>query len=232
MHEQFTPAAIEAGGSLFQQNCAFCHGKDAGGGESGPDLTRSKFVSSDTKGENIGTIIRNGRTEKGMPRFSLGDAEVMNLVAFVHSQQDKAMSQTGTRKGVDVADLQTGNVDAGKQYFETTGGCAKCHSATGDLAGIAKRYEGLKLEQQMLYPKDAKSRVTVTTGSGQTVAGQLAYLDEFTVALTDSGGVYHSWPAVAVKYKVDAPANAHVDLFSKYTDADIHNLMAYIQTLR
>lgn len=232
VHEQYAPAAIEAGGSLFQQNCAFCHGKDAGGGESGPDLTRSKFVSSDTKGENIGTIIRNGRTEKGMPRFSLGDTEVMNLVAFVHSQQDKAMSQTGTRKGVDVSDLQTGNAEAGKQYFDTTGGCAKCHSATGDLAGIAKRYEGLKLEQQMLYPKDAKSKVTVTTGSGQTVAGQLAYLDEFSVALTDSGGVYRSWPAVAVKYKVDAPANAHVDLFGKYTDADIHNLMAYIQTLR
>jgi cytochrome c oxidase cbb3-type subunit 3 len=232
VHETYAPAVIESGGSLFQQNCAFCHGKDAGGGESGPDLTRSKFVSSDAKGENIGDVIKNGRPEKGMPRFNLPDAEVTSLVAFVHSQQDKAMSQTGTRKGVDEADLQTGNVEAGKQYFHGAGTCATCHSATGDLAGIASRYQGLKLEEQMLYPKDAKSRVTVTTASGKVVTGQVAYLDEFTVALVDSIGQYRSWPAINIKYKVDAPANAHIDLLSKYTDTDVHNLMAYLQTLR
>jgi cytochrome c oxidase cbb3-type subunit 3 len=232
VHESYTPAVIESGGSLFQQNCAFCHGKDAGGGESGPDLTRSKFVSSDVKGENIGEIIRNGRTDKGMPRFGLSEAEVTSLVAFVHSQQDKAMSQTGTRKGVDVSDLQTGNVEAGKQYFNGAGTCATCHSPAGDLAGIASRYQGLKLEQQMLYPRDAKSKVTVTPASGKTLTGKLAYLDEFTVALIDSSGTYRSWPTVDVKYKVDAPAKAHVELFDKYTDADIHNLMAYLQTLR
>jgi cytochrome c oxidase cbb3-type subunit 3 len=232
VHEAFGPAAIENGQSLFQQNCAFCHGKDAGGGESGPDLTRSKLVSSDTKGENIGPVVKNGRIEKGMPRFNLPDSDIISLVAFVHSQQDKAMSQTGVRKGVDVSDLQTGNVDAGKAYFNGPGTCSTCHSPTGDLAGVATRYQGLKLEQQMLYPRDAKSKVTVTTGDGKTLTGPLAYIDEFTVALVDADGVYHSWPTIAVKYKVDAPAKAHVELFSKYTDADIHNLMAYIQTLK
>jgi len=232
VHESYAPAVIESGGSLFQQNCGFCHGKDAGGGESGPDLTRSRLVSSDMKGENIGAIIRSGRPEKGMPRFNLPDAEVTSLVAFIHSQQDKAMSQTGARKGVDVADLQTGDAEAGKQYFNGAGTCAKCHSPTGDLAGIAARYQGLKLEQQMLYPRDAKSKVAVTAPSGKVLTGQLAYLDEFTVALVDSTGTYRSWPTVNVKYKVDAPANAHIELFSKYSDADIHNLMAYMQTLR
>src|ERR1700722_12475023 len=169
VHESYAPAVIESGGSLFQQNCAFCHGKDAGGGESGPDLTRSKLVSSDVKGEAIGNVIKNGRVEKGMPRFNLADAEVTSLVAFIHSQQDKAMSQTGTRKGVDEADLQTGNAEAGRQYFNGAGTCSTCHSATGDLAGIASRYQGLKLEEQMLYPKDAKSKVTVTTSSGKVV---------------------------------------------------------------
>jgi cytochrome c oxidase cbb3-type subunit III len=232
VHESYAPAVIENGGSLFQQNCAFCHGKDAGGGESGPDLTRSKFVSSDVKGESIGNIIKNGRPDKGMPRFNLPDTEVTSLVAFIHSQQDKAMSQTGNRKGVDDADLQTGNADAGKRYFDGAGTCATCHSATGDLAGIASRYQGLRLEERMLYPRDAKSKVTVTTSSGKVATGQMAYLDEFTVALVDSTGQYRSWPTINVKYKVDAPANAHIDLLSKYTDADIHNLMAYLQTLR
>ncbi|MBS1800560.1 MAG: c-type cytochrome [Acidobacteria bacterium] len=232
VHEAFSAAAIDAGGSLFQQHCAFCHGRDAGGGETGPDLTRSKMVFDDKKGENIGAIIRNGRMEKGMPKFTLGDTEVMDLVAFVHSQQDKAMSQTGNRKGVDTADLQTGNVDEGRKYFNGAGTCAKCHSATGDLAGIASRYEGLKLEQQMLYPRNVKAKASVTTRDGKTSTGTLAFQDEFTIALTGDDGVYRSWHKRDVSYKVDAPAEAHVELFDKYTDADIHNLMAYIQTLR
>jgi cytochrome c oxidase cbb3-type subunit 3 len=142
------------------------------------------------------------------------------------------MAQSGKRKGVDVSDLQTGNVEAGKAYFNGAGGCAKCHSPTGDLAGIASRHEGLDLEERMLYPKDAKSKVTVTLPSGEKVAGTLAYLDEFTVGLRDADKKYRSWRVKDVKYVVDAPAEAHVDLFPKYTDADIHNLMAYIQTLR
>jgi cytochrome c oxidase cbb3-type subunit 3 len=232
VHESYAPAVIGSGSSHFQQNCGFCHGRDAGGGESGPDLTRSKVVSSDMKGENIGAVIRNGRPEKGMPRFNLPDAEVTSLVAFIHSQQDKAMSQTGTRKGVDESDLQTGDVEAGKQYFNGVGTCVKCHSPTGDLSGIASRYHGLKLEQQMLYPRDVKSKVTVTETSGKVVTGQLAYHDEFTVALIDSTGRYRSWPTINIKYKIVAPADAHIELLGKYSDADIHNLLAYMQTLR
>lgn len=231
-HAKFENGQIENGGNLFLQNCAFCHGKDAGGGESGPDLTRSKLVQGDKNGEAIGAVVRNGRQEKGMPRFSLSDADVLNLVAFVHSQQDKAMSQTGTRKGVDESDLHTGNAAAGKQYFEGAGGCVKCHSVTGDLAGVASRYTGLKLEEQMLYPSDAKSKVSVKTATGQTFAGDLLYQDEFTIGMRDAFGVYHSWPANAITFQVDKPAEAHVAAMSKYTDDDVHNVLAYIQTLK
>jgi cytochrome c oxidase cbb3-type subunit 3 len=107
-----------------------------------------------------------------------------------------------------------------------------CHSPTGDLARIASRYQGLELEEQMLYPKHPKSKVTVTAASGQTVTGVLEYLDEFTVGLVDDTGSYRSWRTADVQYKVDSPVDAHVELFGKYTDADLHNLMAYLQTLR
>jgi mono/diheme cytochrome c family protein len=220
------------GGSLFQQNCAFCHGRDAQGGETGPDLTRSKLVIADVNGDKISEVVRNGRPEKKMPAFNFSSQEIVSLAAFIHAQEAKAVAQKGNRKGVDVSDLQTGNVEAGKKYFNGAGGCAKCHSATGDLAGVASRYEGLKLEERMLYPEGVKSKVTVTLPSGERVTGAEAYLDEFTVGIRDSHGIYRSWPVSRVKYSVDAPVNAHVDLFSKYTDADIHNLMAYIQTMR
>lgn len=231
VHAKYTAGQIEGGGVVFVQNCAFCHGKDAGGGESGPDLTRSKLVSSDKEGEAIGVVIRNGRPDKGMPRFNLPDAEIVNLVAFIHSQQDKAMSQTGTRKGVDETDLHTGNAEAGKRYFDGPGGCAKCHSATS-LAGVATRYTGLRLEEQMLYPRDVKSKVTVTTRDGHTWTGTLEYQDEFIIGLKDANGMYFSWPVDTIRFHVEEPVEAHVTAMKKYTDDDIHNVLAYIQTLK
>jgi cytochrome c oxidase cbb3-type subunit III len=230
--ETYSPVLVESGSSLFRQDCSFCHGRDAGGGESGADLTLSKLVSEDLGGDKIGAVVRNGRPEKGMPPFDFSDQQIAGLMAFIHTKQNEALSKKGRRRGVEVSDLQTGNAEIGKQYFNGAGGCATCHSPTGDLSGIASRYEGLKLEQQMLYPKNAKSRVTVTLASGRTITGTLEYLDEFTVALTDPSGVYRSWRSGDVQYKLDAPVNAHVELFSKYTDTDIHNLMAYLQTLR
>jgi cytochrome c oxidase cbb3-type subunit 3 len=223
-------AHIESGNTLFQQKCAFCHGRDAGGGETGPDLTRSKLVLTDVNGDKIGDVVRNGRANR-MPPFTVSDAELSDLVAFVHSQQQKAV-KAGQRKGVDVADLQTGNADEGKKYFEGAGTCVKCHSATGDLAHIATKFQGLQLEQHMLYPRDAKSRATVTLPSGETLTGTVDYHDEFVLGIVLPDGAYRSWPVEKIKYKIDAPQEAHAELFSKYTDADIHNLMAYMQTLR
>jgi mono/diheme cytochrome c family protein len=229
---ELSPQAV-AGGALFQQNCAFCHGRDAMGGETGPDLTRSKLVLSDTDGSKISEVVREGRTsnDKRMPAFQFSGPELASLVAFIRASVAAAEAMKGGRRGVDVADLQTGNVQSGEKYFNGAGGCTKCHSATGDLAGIASRYQGLQLEERMLYPRDAKSTVTVTLPSGEKVTGTLAYRDEFTIALRDSGGTYRSWPVKDVRYEVDSPVNAHVELFSRYTDDDIHNLMAYLQTL-
>lgn len=223
-------ALVQNGDSLFQQNCSFCHRRDAGGGEGGPDLKSSKLVTEDVDGDKIGAVVRNGRSQKGMPHFDFSDQKIASLMAFIHTQQNNAL--TRGRRGVDVSDLQTGDVEAGRQYFRGVGGCAACHSPTGDLAGIASRYEGLGLEQQMLYPSHSKTTVTVTLASGQTIKGALEYLDEFTVGMIDPRGVYRSWRTRDVKFNVDAPVNAHVELLSKYTDRDIHNLMAYLQTLR
>ncbi len=221
----------DAGGSLFQQNCAFCHGRDADGGETGPDLTGSKLVAADVGGDKISAVVLHGRPDKGMPAFSFSNEEIVDLAAFIHAERDKAMAP-GERRGVEVSDLQTGNVEAGKAYFNGSGTCKTCHSPAGDLAGIASRYQGLQLEEQMLYPTGVKSRLTVTLASGEQVTGTLAYQDEFTVGLRDATGRYRSWRVRNVKFSVDSPIDAHVALFSKYTDADIHNLMAYLQTLR
>jgi cytochrome c oxidase cbb3-type subunit III len=226
------PAVIGRGQSLFAKDCAFCHGRDAGGGETGPDLTRSKLVASDLAGDKIGILVLNGRPEKGMPPFKVSRQQITELAAFIHDQKRKAEARPGGRRGVDVADLQSGNVEAGKKYFNGPGTCSSCHSPTGDLAGVAKRHLGLELEKRMLYPPDAPATVTVSLSSGQTVTGTLSYRDEFTLGLTDDSGWYQSWPTNQIKYTIHAPAEAHVELLEHYTDGDIHNLMAYLQTLR
>jgi mono/diheme cytochrome c family protein len=221
-----------AGGALFQQNCAFCHGRDAMGGETGPDLTQSKVVIGDKDGSAISAVVREGRLEKKMPAFNFSSQELTSLVAFIRVREAAAASMKGNRRGVDVSDLQTGNVEAGKKYFNGAGGCANCHTPTGDLAGIARKFEGLRLEEQMLYPRDAKSTVVVTLKSGKEIAGTLAYRDEFVIGVKDGEGTYHSWRVEDVKFKVNSPVDAHVEQFPKYTDDDIHNLMAYLQTLK
>ena len=224
------PAA--AGEALFHQNCAFCHGRDAMGGETGPDLTQSKLVLGDKTGEKIAQVVREGKVEPKMPSFNFSSEEVGNLVAFIRWRVKMAAEHPGGRRGVSVADLQTGNAEKGKAYFNGAGGCSRCHSPAGDFAGLASRLQGLQLEERMLYPRGARPKVTVTLTSGETVAGTLAYKDEFTIGLRDSHGAYRSWRTDRVTIAVDDPAEAHVELFPKYTDDDVHNLMAYLQTLK
>jgi cytochrome c oxidase cbb3-type subunit III len=222
----------QTGQAEFVQQCGFCHGRDAGGGEDGPDLTRSKLVADDKDGDKIGPVVRNGRPQTSMPAFTVSDQQLAALVTYIHARKTIADSQNGQRKGVDVADLQTGDAQAGKRYFNGAGKCSSCHSPTGDLSGVATRFEGLKLFQRLMYPKDAKAKMTVTLPTGEKITGDRAYQDEFTVALRDATGNYRSWPANKVKVTIDDPAQAHADLLAKYTDDDIHNLMAYLQTLK
>jgi cytochrome c oxidase cbb3-type subunit 3 len=237
--QQFPRDQIESGRTKFASQCGFCHGRDAGGGESGPDLTRSALVAADVRGDRLIPFVRAGRPDKGMPAFALADADLSAIVAFIHDQKTQADDAVGGRRSVDASDLQTGNAAAGKRYFDAA--CTRCHSATGDLAGVATRLQGLALLQRMLYPvttgrgadpSRVPQTVVVTLRSGQIITGKLAYRDEFTIALTDASGWYRSWPANQVRFTVDDPLQAHVEQLGKYTDADIHDVLAYLQTLR
>jgi cytochrome c oxidase cbb3-type subunit 3 len=239
--QTYSTEQIQAGQPIFASRCGFCHGRDAAGGESGPDLTRSPLVAEDLRGDKIIPVIRSGRVDKGMPGFSLENPDLDAIVAFIHDQKARADAQEGGRRTVDPTDLQSGDADAGRRYFHGAGGCVRCHSPNGDFAGIANRLEGLTLLQRMLYPSGggpgsqpsrSPATVTVTTRSGQTTKGTLAYRDEFTIALIDVSGWYRSWPVSLVTFTVDNPLDSHAAQLGKYTDDDMHNVLAYLQTLR
>lgn len=229
---------VAAGRARFGADCGFCHGKDAGGGSTGPDLTHSALVQADKNGELITNMVRSGKPDTGMPAFAaLAGNDLAAIVAFIHAQQRLAAADNGNRKNVDAADLAVGDASKGRRYFEAN--CKTCHTAGGDLAGVAARYQGLTLLRRMLYPgsesripKRKPPAVTVTAANGQQYAGALAARDEFTLAMIDSAGVYHSWPVSQIKFSISDPLQAHVDQLARYTDADMHNLLAFLQTLK
>ena len=231
--QSFPRDQVEAGRTQFASQCGFCHGRDAAGGAGGPDLTRSVLVAEDVRGDRLGPFIRTGRPAQGMPAFPLSNGDLAAIVAFIHDQKVQADSATGGRRRVDTSDLRSGDAASGKRYFEAA--CTRCHSASGDLAGVAQRHQGLTLLQRMLYPRAlgrAPQTVAVTVPSGQVITGRLSYRDEFTIAITDEAGWSRSWPASQVKFTVDDPLQAHVEQLGKYSDDDMHNVLAYLQTLR
>jgi len=225
-------AAAERGGKLYQPNCAFCHGERATGAD-GPDLVRSTVVLHDEKGDLIGPVLLKGRADKGMPAFSaLTGDQVRDIAEFLHWKVELAANR-GTYHTLNVV---TGDAKTGEAYFNGAGGCNACHSPTGDLAHIASRYQPDVLQNRFLWPGGFGSgvrKVTVTLPSGQTFSGTPKHLDDFTVSLTDASGNYHSWRrSEGLQVALEDRLAAHRQLLGKYTDADIHNLTAYLVTLR
>jgi cytochrome c oxidase cbb3-type subunit 3 len=223
--------AIERGHKQLEQACGFCHGPDATGAR-GPDLVRSPLVAHDVKGDLIGSVIRQGRPDKGMPAMPLTDAQVSDIAAFLHARAATALRSNGLPGAYPVEKLLTGNADAGKAFFNGPGGCNKCHSVTGDLDKVATKYSPIDLEAHMLYPDGRHTTVVVTLPSGEQIKGPLEHIDEFMVSLRDTSGWYRFFSREQVKVEVQDALSAHRELLGKLTQADVHNLFAYLETLK
>ena len=235
------PAMVERGKTLYGVTCAFCHGSDARGGETGPNLLRSQLVLNDQHGELMIPVVQNGRPERGMPKLDLTAAQIRDIAAFVHS------FRVG---GYDISrmvppSILVGDAKAGETAFGSM--CASCHSVTGDLKGLAAKIPDAKaLQQTWLVPGSGRggappgtlnvppTTVTVTLPSGEKVEGRLGRIDDFLVTLTQADGTLRSFRREGDTPKVDVhdPLQPHRDLLAKYTDQQIHDLTAYLVTLK
>lgn len=233
MAAKFDLKAVERGKVEFKSSCGFCHGDDATGSRA-PDLIRSPLVNHDSGGNLISPVIHNGRPDKGMPAFpNLKENQIADIVAFLHSQAYEALHSAHVPGDYPLAKLLTGDAEKGKAYFNGEGGCSGCHSPSGDLARIASKYRPIDLQQRFVYPAGQAARTAVVTlADGSTFEGVVKHLDEFNVAIAGKDGWYRSWPRDQVKVVVRDPLEAHRELTAKYTDADMHNLFAYLETLR
>jgi cytochrome c oxidase cbb3-type subunit III len=222
-------AAADRGQGVFSSSCSFCHGSQATGTEQAPNLLRSPIVFQDHGGDTLGAFLKQGRPTLGMPAFpTLEPQQVQDISAFLHSRIQQVR---GTR--LPETALLVGDPKAGLAYFNGAGKCSTCHSPTGDLAHVGSKEQPLALTTSFLTPPAKPFQATVTLPSGQTVAGKLEYLDEFTVSLVDNAGVYHTWPRDRTKSVVVVdPLAAHKALLTVYTDKDIHDLLAYLVTIK
>lgn len=229
------PEAAEAakGAPLFKQNCGGCHGEDARGAQA-PNLLRSTVVLHDEKDEMIAPLIKSGRPRAGMPAFpQLSDADIHSISQFLKMQVELAANRgTYGQTYGDLRNKVTGDPKEGEAFFKTN--CTACHSATGDLAHIGSKFrQASQLQQRFLWPADAgPPKATVTEASGTKVSGTIRREDDFFVSLIDSSGEQRVWPKDSVKVSIDDKLQGHRALLPKYSNADLHNMTAYLVTLK
>jgi len=216
-------AAAQRGRAIYSQRCADCHGAQAKGTDTGPDLMRSPLMMRDRLGSELGPAL------KRMPGHDVGlsATEVTDLTHFLKQQIE---ATAVNRNPVKPLNVLTGDAAAGRAYF--VGTCAGCHSVTGDLAGIGKKFaDPLDLQQRFLFPRRTKpQRVTVTPPG---VAAEPVHIDDFDVSLRDAAGQFHSWKrSPALRVVVEDPLDRHHELLDVYTDRDIHNVVRYLESLK
>jgi len=244
---QTDTAAVERGQKLLVDQCGFCHGANARGGSGGPDLTRSALVQTDEEGKQIGEFLAVGRPDRGMPKFDLSQSQVSDVAAVLHA----AIYLNSNRRLYKILDIVVGDAKLGQAYFNGAGRCSSCHSPTGDLKGVGVKYEPATLQGRLLLPRGRERasrapsaplyadptglKVTVTLPSGETASGGLVRLTDFEVTIYDAGSSRtRSWLRTGdiPKVVVTDPLQAHVDHLTKWTDADMHNMTAYLASLK
>jgi cytochrome c oxidase cbb3-type subunit III len=220
---------VQRGRELFSANCGFCHGPQAMGTEQAPPLARNRLTTQDQNGEVFEPIIKAGRPLQGMPAFpSLSHEQVVDIASFLHA---RAREIRGPR--VPEEKLLVGDARAGEVYFNGAGNCSTCHSSTGDLKGVGSKYSPLVLVTTFLTPRPQPIQVKAVLPSGATLTGVLKYADEFVVSFTDSSGEYQSFSRSALKsVSIKDPLAIHKKQLAMYSDDDIHNLLAYLVTLK
>jgi cytochrome c oxidase cbb3-type subunit III len=244
-------AAADRGKTVYIAECITCHGNKARGGnpslppnQQGADLIRSLVVLHDRYGNEIGPFLTKGHPlQSGRPSTSLTKEQLNDLAHFLH-QRVYFTLRSGPE--LEVKSVVTGNPASGASYFNGAGKCNTCHSLTGDLAGIGKKYDPPTLQLKFLFPwtvgfgragagarPSKQATVKVTQPNGEVIEGVLDRLDDFNVSLRDSRGDYHAFKRTeGLKVEKHDPYAAHIALLDRYSDDDIHNVVAYLVSLK
>jgi cytochrome c oxidase cbb3-type subunit III len=241
-------ASADRGKTVWAAECITCHGTQARGTSTGPNLVRSLVVLRDRYGTQLGPFLKKGHPmQSGKPSAGLTDPQIVDLANFL--RQRVTDSLRGSPLFI-VRNVLTGDPKAGAEFFNGAGKCATCHTATtNSLAGFGGRYEPVDIQQRMLFPGGRGGRgaraggppaasastitVTVTQPSGETVTGPLIAMDDFNVTLREPSGTYRTFKRTpSLKVVKNDPLEAHHQMLDSLTDKNMHDLVAYLETLK
>jgi mono/diheme cytochrome c family protein len=234
------PAGTVRGQKIYAAECVTCHGASARGTERGSNLIRSPRMLRDRYGSAIGPYLKAGHPMQTGSAASLTNEQVADISHFLWDRINNTLRGS---PDFDVKDVLTGDPAAGRAYFNGEGQCAGCHSPTGDLAGYGKRYAPVDIQQRFVFPfaggrgrggaARPQVRVTVTPATGAPISGTLVSMDDFHVALRDKGGEYRSLARTPDMTIVkNDPYAAHIALLDRLTDKAMHDVVAYLESLK
>jgi mono/diheme cytochrome c family protein len=172
--------SLERGRVVYVLNhCHFCHGVDLTRATMGAaNLSQSVLVGADVDGNAIGPVVKAGlpNLQTAMPSYSeLTSAEIADLARYIHFLRQQARFRELSRPD----DVPAGNATAGEAFFAGAN-CRSCHSTTGDLAGIGRKYDAATLRGRILRPGPAMPAEGRTPAAGE--AAHLRLLENYTSA--------------------------------------------------
>jgi mono/diheme cytochrome c family protein len=266
-------AALSAAGkALWTEHCITCHGTNARGTDSGPNLVRSETVNYDRAtpkapgtGQVLGPYLRKGhQTQSGKPSSQFTDAEITQLAQFLSERVNETMRGSPTYVVLN-ENVLTGDPKAGETYFKGAGGCTKCHTdQQRSLAGIGSRYTtAQQLQARVLYPgpagggrggrgrgrgaapsvstagaevpkPDPLAPVTTITRPGQKpINVWTVQEDAFFLTYRDAEGITQTIRKTPdVNITVTNPMQWHLDFADRLEDDVMHDLTAYLWSLK
>lgn len=234
------------GKSLYEANCAGCHAADLRGGQKGTNLLRSGVALTDKHGELVGEAIG-----KHSPALTLVTADSVAIAEYIHSVH-ATMGGQGSPPGRNPTNVElnvlVGDAKAGASAFGTL--CSSCHSVTGDLKGIASKFEDARALQNGWVAGSAQAfgggrgggggagnPVTVTLADGSKLEGTLIRRDDFLVVFTLPDGTRKSIARNNGIPKVDVkdPREPHKKMVLQLDDPEnkkMHDITAYLWTIK
>jgi cytochrome c oxidase cbb3-type subunit 3 len=238
------PAMVQRGKTLYEVNCRGCHGQDLRGGDmGGPNLLRSPVALTDQHGELIVPIILGSRQKMGMPAINVSEADAQSVASYVRTVIGRIGGQ-GKPPSEDHVDpsILVGNAQEGKAYFDAK--CSGCHSASGDMKTFVAQTKDQK-RLQSTWVEGGRERggmsekrtptADVVLASGEKISGLVLQIDEFLITLELADGTERSFNRVSATdpaVTLHDPMQKHREMLTEYTDKDIHDVTAYLETLK
>jgi len=232
--------AVARGLPAYNSTCGYCHGERGKGGKAGPDLIASVVTLHDEDGVQLAAHVRGPEHSK-LVKIDASDNTVADIAAYLHSRVIYASGRGDVR----MSEVLIGDAKAGAQYFNGAGGCNKCHSPTGDLKGVGAKYDSATLQDRLVMPRTGRGGfgpgaaknapyATVTLPSGEAIKGTPVRVTDFDVTLRFDDGSTKTWARNhgVPRVEITDPLQAHLDIMTRLTDTNMHNLAAYLATLK